>query len=132
MILVGDYDVILSTGSGVHFTGDESGMQWEDYFFELQNALEWRTVMSRGREECMSMLASTTSGRVKELEKQGLSDRIGMIAFEKSTRTLRQERRCGETHRCVPVPMGFHRQSGRQMAEISKTDEACEYDFIGR
>ena len=100
----------------------------EDYLFELQNAVEWRMVMSRGQDErsqiyamslllntcdgmtnrvliddgakwillgeeqerenrtagvkaLHSMLASTTSGRAKELVKQGLSDRKGMIAF---------------------------------------------------
>ena len=24
----------------VHFSGDETGLQWEDYLFELQNAVE--------------------------------------------------------------------------------------------
>ena len=115
-------------GTDVHFSGDETGLQWGDYLFELQNAVEWRMVMSRGQDErsqmhAMSlllntcsgmtnrvliddgarwilqgdeqerenrtagvkalygMLASTTSGRAKELVKQGLSDRNGMIAF---------------------------------------------------
>ena len=109
------------------FSGDETGLQWEDYLFELQNAVDWRMVMLRGQEErsqmhamslllntcdgmtnrvliddgarwipqrdeqerenqtagvkaLCSMLASTTS-RVKELVKQGLSDRNGTIAF---------------------------------------------------
>ena len=79
-----------------------------------------------------SMLASTTSGRAKELVKQGLSERIGMVAFGKSTRTPWQDRSCGEAHRCVPVPMGFLRQSGGQMAEMGETHEASECDFIGR
>ena len=115
-------------GTDVHFSGDETGLQWEDYLFEMQNAVEWRMVMSRGPDErsqmhamsvllstcegmsdralidegarwilqgseqeqrdrtagvkaLYSMLASTTSGRAKELVKQGLSDRNGMIAF---------------------------------------------------
>ena len=115
-------------GTDVHFSGDETGLQWEDYPFEMQNAVEWRMVMSRGPDErsqmhamsvllstcegmsdralidegarwtlqgseqeqrdrtagvkaLYSMLASTTSGRAKELVKQGLSDRNGMIAF---------------------------------------------------
>ena len=51
-------------GTDVHFSGDESGMQWEDYLFELQNAVEWRMVMSRGADErsqmhAMSMLLNT-------------------------------------------------------------------------
>ena len=29
-------------GTDVHFSGDETGLQWEDYLFELQNAVEWR------------------------------------------------------------------------------------------
>ena len=115
-------------GTDVHFSGDETGLQWEDYLFEMQNAVEWRTVMSRGQDErsqmhamslllstcegmtnraliddgakwilqgteqehenrtagvkaLYSMLASTTSGRAKELVKQGLSDQNGMVAF---------------------------------------------------
>ena len=108
-------------GTDVHFSGEETGLQWEDYLFELQNAVEWRLVMSRGQDErsqmramslllnaCSgmtnrvliddgarwilqgdeqerenrtagvkalhSMLAATTSGRAKELVKQGLSE----------------------------------------------------------
>ena len=115
-------------GTDVHFSGDETGLQWEDYLFELQNAVEWRMVMSRGQDErsqmhatslllntcsgmtnrvliddgarwilqgdeqerenrtagvkaLYSMLRATTSGRAKELVKQGLSDGNGMIAF---------------------------------------------------
>ena len=115
-------------GTDVHFSGDETGLQWEDYLFELQNAVEWRMVMSRGQDErsqmramnvflntcsgmthrvliddgarwmlqgdeqerenravgvkaLCSMLAATTSGRAKELVKQGLSERNGMIAL---------------------------------------------------
>ena len=105
-------------GTDVHFSGDETGPQWEDYLFEMQNAVEWRMVMSRGQDErpqmhAMSLLlnteqsgycrrvsknnenrtagvkalyrllASTTSGRSKELVKQGLSHWNGMIAFGK-------------------------------------------------
>ena len=115
-------------GTDVHFSGDEMGLQWEDYLFKLQNAVEWPTVMSRGQDErsqmhamsllrntcsgmtnrvlidggarwilqgdeqeyenrtagvkaLYSMLAATASGRAKELVKQGLSERNGMIAF---------------------------------------------------
>ena len=115
-------------GTGVPFSLYESGLQWEDYVFELQNAVEWRMVMSRGQDEQSQMqakslllstregmsdrllvgegtnwklqggeqgqrdrtagvkalhstLASTTSGRAKELVKQGLGERNGMIAF---------------------------------------------------
>ena len=115
-------------GTDVHFSGDETVLQWEDYLFEMQNAVEWRMVMSRGQDErslmhAMSlllgtregmtnrvliddgakrilqgveqerenrtagvkalyrMLAATAFGRAKELVKQGLSERNGMIAF---------------------------------------------------
>ena len=27
-------------GTDMHFSGDETGLQWEDYLFELQNAVE--------------------------------------------------------------------------------------------
>ena len=37
-------------GTDVHFSGDETGLQWEDCLFEMQNAVEWRMVMSRGQD----------------------------------------------------------------------------------
>ena len=51
----------------VHFSGDETGLQWEHYLFEMQNAVEWRMVMSRGQDErsqmlAMSLLLNTCSG----------------------------------------------------------------------
>ena len=54
-------------GTDVHFSGDELGMEWEDYLFELQNAVEWRMVMSRGPDErsqmhAVSVLLSTCEG----------------------------------------------------------------------
>ena len=120
--------LLSGLGTDVHFSGDETGLQWEDYLFELQNAVEWRMVMSRGQDErsqthamslllstcegmtnrvliddgarwilqgdeqerenrtagvkaLYSLLAATTSGRAKDLVKQGLSERNGMIAF---------------------------------------------------
>ena len=39
--------------------------------------------MTAGVKALYSMLASTTSGRAKELVKQGLSDRNGMVAFRR-------------------------------------------------
>ena len=53
-------------GTDVHFSGDETVLQWEDYL-ELQNAVEWRMVMSRGQDErsqmhAMSVLLNTCSG----------------------------------------------------------------------
>ena len=53
-------------GTDVLFSGDETGLQ-EDYLFELQNAVEWRMVMSRGQDErsqmhAMSLLLNTCSG----------------------------------------------------------------------
>ena len=118
---------VSGLGTDAHFSGDESGMQCEDHLFELQNAVEWRMVMSRGADEraqmhamsvllntcegmidrtlidtggnwiqqgseqeqrdrtpsvkaLYSMLAATTSGRARELVKQGLVNRSGMIA----------------------------------------------------
>ena len=121
------FGLFSGLGTDVHFSGDETGLQWEDYLFELQNAVGWRRVMSRGQDErsqmhamslllntcsgmtnkvliddggrwilqgdeqerenrtsgvkaLYSMLAATPSGRAKELVKQGLSERNGMIA----------------------------------------------------
>ena len=51
----------------VPFSGDETGVQWEDFLFELQNAVEWRVVMTRGQDKrsqmhAMSLLLNTCSG----------------------------------------------------------------------
>ena len=48
-------------------SGDETGLQWEDYLFELQNAVEWRMVMSGGQDErsqmhAMCLMLNTCSG----------------------------------------------------------------------
>ena len=123
----GTMTLFSGLGTYVHFSGDETGLQWEDHLFEMQEALEWRMVMSRGPDErsqmhamslllstcegmtnrvlidegakwiqgreqeqldrtasvkaLYSMLASTSSGRAKELVKQGLIYKKGMIAF---------------------------------------------------
>ena len=44
-------------GTDVHFSGDETGLPWEDYLFELQNAVECRMVMSRSQDERSKMHA---------------------------------------------------------------------------
>ena len=49
--------LLSGLGTDVHFSGDETGLQWEDYLFELQNVLEWRMVMSRGQDERSQMHA---------------------------------------------------------------------------
>ena len=54
-------------GTDVHISGDETGLQREDCLFEMQNAVEWRKVMSRGQDErsqmhAMSLLLSTCEG----------------------------------------------------------------------
>ena len=140
-------------------------MQWEDYLFELQSAVEWRMVMALGSDEraemhSMSYLlsthdgtsdreliddvaawilqgdvqeqkeraagvkalfsratATTTSGRAKELVKQGLSDRNGMIAFGTVPK------------RYVADVIQIRWTSSDSLAE---TDEASEHDLIGR
>ena len=46
-------------GTGVHFSGDETRLQREDYLFEMQNAVEWRMVMSRGQDERFQMHAAS-------------------------------------------------------------------------
>ena len=54
-------------GKDVHFSVDEAELQWEDYLFELQNAVEWRMVMARGADEraqmrALSVLLNTCEG----------------------------------------------------------------------
>ena len=139
-------------------------MQWEDYLFELQSAVEWRMVMALGSDEraemhsmsyllsthdgmsdreliddvaawilqdneqeqqdgaagvkaVFSMLATTTSGRAKELVKQGLSDMNDMIAF-------------GTVPKRYDTDVIQIRWTSSD--SLAETDEASEHDLIGR
>ena len=101
----------------MHFSGDETGLQWEDSlrvaehrgmaYGDVERSLLLNTCSgmtnrvliddgaikilqgdeqelenrTAGVKALHSMLAATTSGRAKELVKQGLSERNGMIAF---------------------------------------------------
>ena len=71
----------------------------------LQGDEQERENLTAGVKALHSMLAATTSGRARELVKQGLSDRNSMIAFWKDTRAIRQDRWSGEALRRVPVPV---------------------------
>ena len=44
-------------GGDAHLSGDETGLQWEDHLFDLQNAVGWRMVMSRSQDERSQMHA---------------------------------------------------------------------------
>ena len=124
-------------------------MHLENFLFEVQNAVVWRAVMSRGPDErtqmhsmiyplstmsnreliddgeawvlqgteqqqrdraagakpLFSLLATTASGRAKELVKLGLSDRNGMIAIGRARDCCGKNSWCNEAHCCVPVPV---------------------------
>ena len=58
-------------GTDVHFSGEETGLQWEDYLFEMQNAVEWRMVMSRGPDERSQMHADEGARWILQGDKQG-------------------------------------------------------------
>ena len=49
--------LLSGLGTDVHFSGDETGLRWEDCLFERQNAVELRMVMSRGQDERSQMRA---------------------------------------------------------------------------
>ena len=65
--------------------------------------------------------------RAKELVKQGLCDRNGMIAFGRI-----RERFGNEALRRVSVSVDIFSQSGGQVAEMAEGDEASEHDLVGR
>ena len=67
LLVIETMTLFSGLGTDVHFSGDETGLQWEDCLFELQNVVEWRMVMSRGQDErcqmhAMSLLLNTCSG----------------------------------------------------------------------
>ena len=78
------------------------------------------------------MPASTTSGRAKELVKQGLSDRNGMIAFG------RIRERFGKTAGVAKLSVVFHLQGtssdslGDKRLRWLKAHEVSEHDVVGR
>ena len=62
----------------------------------LQGDEQERENRTAGVKALHSMLAATTSGRAKELVKQGLSDRNGYGRVWKDTRAIRQDCWSGE------------------------------------
>ena len=65
-LVIATMTLFSGLGTDVHFSGDETGLQWEDYRSEMQNAVEWRMVLSRGQDErsqmhAMSLLLNTCS-----------------------------------------------------------------------
>ena len=95
--------VLLSTCEGMSDRAlIDEGARWI-----LQGDEQERENRTAGVKALYSMLASTTSGRAKELVKQGLSDRNGMDRVWKDTRAIRQDSRCGEVDRCVSVSVDF-------------------------
>ena len=71
----------------------------------LQESEQEQRDWTAGVKALYSMLASTTFGLAKELVKQGLSDRNGMIAFVRVRERFGKTARCGEALRCVSVPV---------------------------
>ena len=59
-------------GTDVHLSGDETGLQCEDYLFVLQKVVEWRMLMSSGQDErsqmhAMNLLLNTCSGMTNRM-----------------------------------------------------------------
>ena len=119
--------LLLSTCEGIMTRAlIDDGAKWI-----LQGSEQEHENRTAGVKALYSMLTSTTSGRAKELVKQELSDRNGMIAFAR-TRAIREDRWCGEALRRVSVPMDIFGQSEGQAAEMAEADEASEHDLVGR
>ena len=74
----------------------------------LQESGQGQRDKTAGVKALFSVLASKISGRAKKLVKQCSSDKNGTVAFVRVRERFGKDRRCSETHRCVPVPMGFH------------------------
>ena len=98
----------------------------------LQGSEQEHESRTAGVKALSSMLASITSGRAKELVKQGLSDRNGMIAFG------RIRERFGKTAGVAKLSDVFQFQwTSSDSLEDKwlrwlKGDEASEHDLVGR
>ena len=77
-------------GTDVHFSGDETGLQWEDYLFELQNAVEWRKVVSRGQDE-RSQMHAMKSSFLQRMRRKTSSISTDGIGKQPSSRRRRKE-----------------------------------------
>ena len=75
-----------------------------------------------------SMLAATTSGRAKEIVKQCVADKNGMIQFGR----IWQDSWSSEAHRRFTVPVELQRESGRQVDEVGETHETTGCYITGR
>ena len=97
----------------------------------LQGDEQERENQTAGVKALYSMLASTTSGRAKELVREGLTDGNGMIAFGYATdsaRTLvwRSSQTCFSSSGTSPDSLED------KVAEMAEADEASEHDLVGR
>ena len=78
------------------------------------------------------MLAATTSGRAKEIVKQGVADKNGMIAFGRLCERLGKTAGVAEAQRRFTVPVELQRESGRQVDEVGETHETPGHHITGR
>ena len=132
----------------------EMGLQWEDYFFELQNAVEWRIVMSRGQDErsqmhAMSVLLNTCSGITNRVliddgarwilqgdEQERENRAVGVKALTACWRRLSSGRakklvKQGLSERNSMIAFGRTCEGSRQVVEMAEVDEASQHDLTG-
>ena len=93
--------LLLNTCSGMtNGVLIDDGARWI-----LQGDEQERVNRTAGVRALCSMLVATTSGRAKELLKQGLSERNGMIAFRRIRERFGKDCWSGEALRRVSVPV---------------------------
>ena len=117
--------VLLNTCSGMtNRVLIDDGARWI-----LQRDEQGRENRTAGVKALCSMLTATTSRRAKELVKQGLSERSGIIAFG------RIRERFGKTAGVAKLSDVFQFQwtfPDSLVAEMAEADEASEHDLVGR
>ena len=97
----------------------DQGLAWITQGTELQQRER------AGVKALYSMLAATTCGRAKELVKQGVDDRNGMVTFG------RIRERCGKTAGVAKLTEGFSSSSGTPTRRCGETSVARAREGYG-
>ena len=99
----------------VHFSGNETGLQWEDYLFEMQDAVEWRMVTSRGfspyersQMHDAGLLLYTCEGMTNRVL---IDDGARWILHGEEQEWVKPDSRCQSSLQCAGVDRPLRRSS---------------------
>ena len=136
----------------MHFFGDETGLQWKDYLFELQNAVEWRVVdversrraISDVRHECVAQYVQWTNrvliddgtrwtlhGDEQERENRtaGVKALCSMLAATTSVCRAKELVKQGLSERNGTIAFGRVRERFGKTAGVAKLSDVFQFQW---